>query len=209
MIKHPAMMPTHTALARDFAARLGVIVLAGGHGRRMGGADKASLRVHGTRLVDRLLAQLPYGCARIVVSPHWLGMPQVVENPLFGGPVAGIAAGLAALPPRELVAVMAVDAPDSPRLIPHLVDALDRERADVSVTVESTGTHIQPLCAVWEAGALEGGIGKLKSPRGASARRLLRTAGAIAYVPGTGAERDYDTPGELAGFAAAAEDIAK
>ena len=38
---------------------LGAVILAGGHGRRMGGADKASLFVHGTRFIDRLLAQLP------------------------------------------------------------------------------------------------------------------------------------------------------
>ncbi|WP_288795234.1 NTP transferase domain-containing protein, partial [uncultured Corynebacterium sp.] len=37
---------------------LGAIILAGGHGRRMGGTDKASLSAHGTRFIDRLLAQL-------------------------------------------------------------------------------------------------------------------------------------------------------
>ena len=36
---------------------LGAVILAGGHGRRMGGADKASLFAHGTRFIDRLLAQ--------------------------------------------------------------------------------------------------------------------------------------------------------
>lgn len=47
---------------------LGAVILAGGHGRRMGGADKASLFVHGTRFIDRLLAQLPYGTPTVAVS---------------------------------------------------------------------------------------------------------------------------------------------
>ena len=70
---------------------LGAIILAGGHGRRMGGTDKASLSAHGTRFIDRLLAQLPYGTPAVAVSPHYLGLPQVCESPLYGGPVAGIA----------------------------------------------------------------------------------------------------------------------
>ena len=39
--------------------RLATIVVAGGQGTRMGGVDKASVKVHGVRLVDRLIAQLP------------------------------------------------------------------------------------------------------------------------------------------------------
>ena len=58
---------------------LGAVILAGGHGRRMGGADKASLLVHGTRFIDRLLAQLPYGTPTVAVSPHRLGLPQVLS----------------------------------------------------------------------------------------------------------------------------------
>ena len=77
---------------------LGAVILAGGHGRRMGGADKASLFAHGTRFIDRLLAQLPYGTPAVAVSPHYLGLPQVCESPLYGGPVAGIAAGSTIVP---------------------------------------------------------------------------------------------------------------
>ena len=99
---------------------LGAVILAGGHGRRMGGADKASLFVHGTRFIDRLLAQLPYGTPTVAVSPHRLGVPQVCESPLYGGPVAGIAAGAQALSHCSELALFAVDAPDSPLLLPRL-----------------------------------------------------------------------------------------
>ncbi len=64
----------------------GVIILAGGRGTRMGGVDKASIILAGERLIDRLLRQLPYDAPVAVVSPYHLGMPQVCEKPLFGGP---------------------------------------------------------------------------------------------------------------------------
>lgn len=86
----------------------GAIILAGGQSRRMGGADKAQVRAFGLRLVDRLLRQLPYGMPSIVISPHYLGLPQVCESPLFGGPVAGIEAGARALSHCDRLALFAL-----------------------------------------------------------------------------------------------------
>mgnify|MGYP000153182168 CR=1 FL=1 len=174
---------------------LGAIILAGGHGRRMGGADKASLSAYGTRFIDRLLAQLPYGTPAVAVSPHYLGLPQVCESPLYGGPVAGIAAGAQALSLCSELALFAVDAPDSPQLLPQLRTALATSTADAALTRAADG-YLQPLCSLWHAPALRTQLESLPTTRNVSARRLIRGANFVE-VPGTGAERDYDTRSEL------------
>lgn len=193
------------------AASIGVIVLAGGRGTRMAGrpdgtVDKGSVRVHGQRLVDIVTGQLPYGTPVAVVSPFPLGRPQVCERPLFGGPVAGIAAGFRALPPVDYVAVLSVDAPESPQMLPRLFSALvagaESALAPVAVTRAADG-WLQPLCALWRADALGAALNSLDSLSarsglsGLSARKLLRAAGDPVVVPGTGAERDYDTFAQL------------
>ena len=174
---------------------LGAVILAGGHGRRMGGADKASLSAHGTRFIDRLLAQLPYGTPTVAVSPHRLGVPQVCETPLYGGPVAGIAAGAQALSHCSELALFAVDAPDSPQLLPHLRAALASSTADAVLTRAADG-YLQPLCSLWHTPALRAQLEALPATRNVSVRRLIRGANFVE-IPGTGAERDYDTRSEL------------
>lgn len=171
--------------------RIGAIILAGGRSSRMG-ADKAQVRVDGVRLVDALTASLdlPY----VVVSPFDLGIPTVSEDPPFGGPVAGIAAGLAHLG-TELIAVLAVDAPRSAAVIPLLASSLG-SAADVAV-VEDPDGRIQPLCALWRRDALEAALASIEV-RDASVMQLLRAAQQVVAVPGDGSERDYDTPDDLA-----------
>ncbi|WP_144792210.1 molybdenum cofactor guanylyltransferase [Corynebacterium singulare] len=176
---------------------LGVIILAGGRGTRMGGTDKASVTLGGERLIDRLLRQLPYGVPTSVVSPYHLGMPQVCESPLFGGPVAGIAAGHAALNGGGVstTAILAVDAPDSPQMLPVLERTLVRSGADVAVaTLEG---RIQPLCALWRTEALQQALDELGDPRDQPVMRLLRLAENVVHVVGTEAVRDIDTVDEL------------
>lgn len=176
------------------AGRLGVIVLAGGRSRRMG-ADKAQVRLNGVRLVDALLESLPASSPHVVVSPFDLGIPTVSETPPFGGPVAGIAAGLAHLE-TELVGVLAVDAPFSAQLLPNLVSVLDAQCAQVAV-VEAADGFIQPLCAVWRRDALESALSQVGA-RDVAVKRLLHAAERVAFLHGDGSERDYDTAAELA-----------
>ena len=177
----------------------GVIVLAGGRSSRMG-ADKAQVRVNGVRLVDALLASLPAEMPRVVVSPFDLGFETVSEAPPFGGPVAGIAAGAKALA-TPLIAVLAVDAPESVRLVPQLIEAVTTPGGsgalpDVAVVMDDEG-HLQPLCGVWRAASLSTAL-EAVNPRDAAAKALLRAAGSVVTVRGDGSERDYDTPQQLA-----------
>lgn len=175
----------------------GVIILAGGRGTRMGGVDKASVILAGERLIDRLVRQLPYGMPTAVVSPYRLGMPQVCESPLFGGPVAGIAAGHAALSNLTLstTAVLAVDAPDSPQMLPALAAALEDSGADVAVA--TLDGHLQPLCALWRTEALTHALTELGEPDNQPAMRLLRLARTVVHVVGNDSVRDIDTVDEL------------
>ena len=177
---------------RDEWENLGVIVLAGGRSTRMG-ADKAQVKVNGTRLVDAVCSLIPDGVPRIVVSPQPLGVPTVSEDPPFGGPVAGIAAGLSRID-APFVAVVSVDAPRSPELTPVLARPV-HGGADVAV-VEAADGYLQPLCAVWNRASLMAALDTVGT-RDIPAKRLFDAVKSVVRVQGTGAERDYDTREEL------------
>jgi len=99
-----------------------VLILAGGAGRRMGGADKAFLRVRGTYLIDRVLARLRPGPVAISANGDparfaGYGFPVLPDWPYAGkGPLAGVAAGLnwAAENEAESLLTIPVDTPFVP-----------------------------------------------------------------------------------------------
>src|SRR6202044_1642994 len=78
------------------------LVLAGGLARRMGGGDKARIRVGGATILERVLARLAPQCSRIVINANGdparfadTGLEVVADSvPDFAGPLAGILAGL-------------------------------------------------------------------------------------------------------------------
>ena len=78
------------------------LVLAGGLARRMGGGDKARIRIGGATILERVLACLKPQCARVIVNANGdparfadTGLPVVADSvPDFAGPLAGILAGL-------------------------------------------------------------------------------------------------------------------
>lgn len=91
---------------------LGVIILTGGAGARMG-ADKAEMLWDGRRAIDRLadLARELGAAAIVSAGARDYGLPSAGEEPPGGGPVAGVVAGLAALSGCSRALVLAVDAP--------------------------------------------------------------------------------------------------
>lgn len=201
----------------DFSA----IIVAGGRGSRMGGRDKALLPLGGRTFVDALVQSLPYGAPYVVVSPHFHGYPTAVERPLYGGPLAGVAAGWANLRARGIgqrqnpetgagfgggrVAILAVDAPHSGGLLPALGVALDAEPLADAAVVRAADGYRQPLCALWRAEALEAALDAVVSSTGSVHNRSMRTLmrhAHIVEVPGTGAEADADTPADAVRIAA-------
>lgn len=68
--------------------------------------------------------------------------------------------------------------------------------ADCAVVVNAEGFD-EPLCALWRQASLLTAIAQTGA-RDVPAGALLRAAGQVVRVPGTGAERDFDTPEPLA-----------
>src|SRR6266571_7372527 len=78
------------------------LVLAGGLARRMGGGDKARIRIGGATILQRVLARLKPQCAAVILNANGdparfadTALPVVADSvPGFAGPLAGILAGL-------------------------------------------------------------------------------------------------------------------
>jgi len=91
------------------------IVLAGGRGTRLDGADKASIEVGARTLLARSLDALADAAEVVVVGdpvPTERPVTFVRESPAYGGPAAALLTGLdALLAPAAYVAVAAVDMP--------------------------------------------------------------------------------------------------
>lgn len=209
---------------------LDAVVLAGGRARRLGGAAKPHVLLDGRELLAHVLDGLTEsGLVRrvAVVGPPDVAVPsplplvQVQEDPPFGGPVAGIAAGLAALvdttgrspapqdtPLRadaarsvgDLVAVVACDVPGGARLLPALVDALQGAPAADGACARAEGRD-QWLLAVYRRAALADALGPLATERGeltgASVRGLVSGLDLVRVDDVTGASADVDTWADL------------
>lgn len=130
------------------------LILAGGRGQRMGGADKG-LQLHAGRpLVAYVAERLAPQVDRLLISANRnpetyaaLGHPVVADRiEGFAGPLAGIHAGLAAST-TPLLATAPCDTPFLP------LDLIDRLRAalllaDAEIAVAATGTGLHPTFAL-------------------------------------------------------------
>jgi len=116
------------------------LILAGGKATRLGGVDKATLVVEGRTIFERQVAALSASVAEIVVSaPRDVPGFRCVRDPVAdGGPLAGIAAGLAAAATPWLLVL----AGDMPWVTPALVERLLAETAE---DVDAVGIRIDGL----------------------------------------------------------------
>jgi molybdopterin-guanine dinucleotide biosynthesis protein A len=167
------------------------IVLAGGAATRMAGANKPTRTVGGQSMLTRVLDATAEAAPRVVVGPLELvpelphGVSITVEQPRGGGPVAGIAAGLALLAKAEppLVAVFATDLPFlTPAALTALREAASRDGFDGAVLVDDAGQP-QWLAGVWRREALAARIPK--DPAGTAMRRLVEPL-RVAHVEPSG-----------------------
>jgi molybdopterin-guanine dinucleotide biosynthesis protein A len=136
------------------------LVLAGGLARRMGGGDKARIRVGDATILERVLARLASQCIRVIINAN--GDPArfadtcltVVADsiPDFAGPLAGILAGLdwsaANVPGCEWLASVPGDCPFLPKdLVARLHEA--RALAGVPLACARSGEWRHPVAGLW------------------------------------------------------------
>jgi molybdopterin-guanine dinucleotide biosynthesis protein A len=149
------------------AGPLGV-VLAGGLARRMGGGDKARLRIGGRTIIERVLARLKPQCAALILNANGdparfadTGLAVVPDSvPDFAGPLAGILAGLdwAAREAPDVADIVSVpgDCPFLPEdLVARLSAARTREAAPLACARSGEWRH--PVVGLWPV-ALRGDL---------------------------------------------------
>lgn len=180
------------------------VVLAGGASRRLGGRDKAVQLVGGATLLDRVLAAVPDAVRTVVVGPvrpvtaTVTAWPQ--ESPPGGGPVAGLAAGLAEISAATVV-VLAADLPFvSVETVRSLLAAAG-DGADGALLVDADGRD-QPLVSAWRAAALRDAVHRLPTPVDVSLHRLVADLDVrrVAFASSGGTPPpwfDCDTEAEL------------
>ena len=192
-----------------------VAVLAGGRSRRMGGGEKALIRLGGATLLERVLtAARPLGLpVRVVAGPA--PSPQLRAAAEAGsdlgiagdrypgqGPLGGILTAFEVDSPERVLAL----ACDLPFLTPPLLEfLLEQSEQDCDAAVPEDRTGLQPLCAVYRETSrplLHQSLAGGKLGVGAFARSLrLRLLGPGEYAhldPCGVAFANVNTPEDLA-----------
>ena len=136
------------------------LVLAGGQAQRMGGGDKALIRIGGAPILDRVLDRLRPACVQIVLNANGdptrfaaYGLPVIPDSvPDFAGPLAGILAGLdwAAQHARDIEWMVSVpsDCPFLPEdLVPRLHAARRAENKPLACAQSGDWRH--PVVGLW------------------------------------------------------------
>ncbi|MFF4899304.1 NTP transferase domain-containing protein [Streptomyces sp. NPDC001068] len=185
------------------------IVLAGGAARRLGGADKPSVRVGGRALLDRVLTACAGARNTVVVAAPRATVRPVRwtrEDPPGGGPVAALDAGLRHTTADRL-AVLSADLPFLEQLtVERLLAALDATGADAALLSDADGRD-QPLVAAYRTAPLRRALSALAEgdPDAGAAPgltglplRRLTAALDLTRVPDPLASFDCDTWDDIA-----------
>ena len=167
--------------------KVGGLVLAGGRSSRFG-AEKAVQTLGGITLLERSLAALRGVAEAVAVSAQpdsgaadfarSRGLPLITDDPNHpGGPLAGIAAGLAWARAEgfDLLATLACD-------VPGVDMAVLRRLVLPGGGYAVAGGRIQSLCAVWPVTALEALTEALNGGDHPPVHEMLRRSGATAVA---------------------------
>ncbi|MFC8734510.1 gephyrin-like molybdotransferase Glp [Luteimicrobium sp. NPDC057192] len=211
----PANPPVGEPTA-EAGVRFDAVVLAGGRAERLG-APKPGVTLAGRTLLDHALAATAPARRTVVVGPPELSRPGITvvrEEPPFGGPVAGLAAGLAALPRPEPgdsevpVLVLACDVPRAHEAVPLLLAAAYGPAADAP-----DGAYLvrdgrpQWLVGVYARDALDRSLRDLAASgdglAGASVRALVAGLRCAEVADPGALSDDVDTWDDAARLAAA------
>lgn len=141
-------------MAPKFADITG-LVLAGGRGARMGGADKGWVDYERRPLIEHVIERFAPQVGSLVISAnrnveryralHGVGDVVTDDNDQFDGPLAGVLAGLASAR-TDWLAIVPCDAPRLPLdLVGRLAAALDTADNAACARVEG---QLQPVFAL-------------------------------------------------------------
>jgi len=141
------------------------LVLAGGRGSRMGGADKGLQNHHGMPLAMHALLRLSPQVGHMMVNANRnLGAYESFGVPVwpdaladYPGPLAGFLAGLEHCETPYLVTVPC-DTPNFPDdLVARLAQALEAQQADIAMaaTVGADGMQVQPVFCLMKSTLME------------------------------------------------------
>ena len=138
------------------------LVLAGGQARRMGGGDKARIKIGKSTIIDRVLATLSGQCVDIIINANGdparfadTGCVVVPDSvPDFAGPLAGILAGLDYLSQQDNGIEWMLSVPgDCPFLPDDMVERLHEARrkmgAGVPLACARSGEWRHPVVGLW------------------------------------------------------------
>src|SRR5215470_16866951 len=136
------------------------LVLAGGLARRMGGGDKARIKIGGKTILERVLTTMTPQCERLIINANGdparfadTRLPVVSDTvPDFAGPLAGILAGLdwaaAHAPDIADIASVPGDCPFLPgNLVEHLQAARSAEGTPLACARSGEWRH--PVVGLW------------------------------------------------------------
>jgi molybdenum cofactor guanylyltransferase len=185
-------------------ATIAGVILAGGRGTRMGGADKGWVRWQGRPLAEHVLARLRPQVGTVLVSanrnlPRYraLGVDAFGDDAAtfgeFAGPLAGMLAALERLPLPWAAFVPC----DAPRLPEDLVARLAAAALPGRPSVARCGGHVQPVfCLLPRALAAP-----LRAAMRAGERRpqdfLAKAGAALVEFEDPGAFANMNAPADL------------
>lgn len=180
------------------------VILAGGDSQRMG-HDKASLLLGEQTLLQHVIATMQQVFPCIVVSVRQprseIDLPQICDQQSNGGPLAGLAAGLAYVSTPWVFAV----ACDMPFVAPPVIELLAQRRAGCQAVVPVVQGHQQTLAAFYARSCLDvmrahlgsGGKNSLRAVLEQLNVRYVDEAELLAADPGLHGFFDLDTPQDV------------
>ncbi len=156
------------------SGRVSALILAGGKATRLGGVAKHALVIEGRTIFERQTAVLAPRVGEIIVSaPQPIdGYRTVADAIVGGGPLAGVAAGLAVCGTPWLLIV----AGDMPRLSGAVIDLMLSRIEGDAVGIEIDGLP-QPLFCVLRVAAVRPVLDQMLATGQRKASRLLTDAG--------------------------------
>ena len=142
------------------------VIIAGGNGERLGGVRKATLRVGGVRLMDRMAGALGAVQQPLMIATgpgeDWLEVPPgAIAVPDLaapvGGPLAGLAAAVECLRIRRIDEGLLVSvAGDTPFLPLNFVSMMREGLGEAPAALAGWGDQFYPPNAIWRIEALAG-----------------------------------------------------